>query len=151
MRELVGRFVDAWNRADVDAIVALLREDASFSMPPLETWFRGRADIAAFIAAARIFRAPWRFEATTASGQPALIGHRREELGVLMVLTLEGEAIADVTAFLGTGVLARFRPGEKRALDAVHRIPRASMSSRPMDSGRLISFMPVLSKSMRQM
>ena len=111
-RELVGRFVDAWNRADVDAIVALLREDASFSMPPLETWFRGRADIAAFIAAARIFRAPWRFEATTASGQPALIGYRREELGVLMVLTLEGEAIAAVTAFLGTGVLARFRPGE---------------------------------------
>ena len=41
-RELVGRFVDAWNRADVAAIVALLREDASFSMPPLETWFRGR-------------------------------------------------------------------------------------------------------------
>jgi RNA polymerase sigma-70 factor (ECF subfamily) len=111
-RELVGRFLDAWNRADVEAIVALLREDATFSMPPLETWFTGRADIAAFIAAARIFRAPWRFEATTASGQPALVGYRREELGALMVLSFEGEQIAAVTAFLGAGVLGRFRPGE---------------------------------------
>ena len=49
-RELVTRFVDAWNRADVAAIVAMLSEEASFSMPPLPTWFRGKADIAAFLA-----------------------------------------------------------------------------------------------------
>ncbi len=51
-RELVARFVDAWNRADVAAIVAMLSEDASFSMPPLPTWFRGRDDIAAFLTRA---------------------------------------------------------------------------------------------------
>ena len=109
-RELVARFVDAWNRADVAAIVAMLSEDASFSMPPLPTWFRGRDDIAAFLTA-RVFRSTWRFEATTASGQPAMVGRRRDpdsgryELGVLTVLTFEGELIAAITAFLGPGVL----------------------------------------------
>jgi RNA polymerase sigma-70 factor (ECF subfamily) len=109
VRALVTRFADAWERADIDAIVALLREDASFSMPPLEAWFRGREDIAAFIVTARIFRNPWRFEPTTASGQPALLGYRRGELGVLMVLTFEEAEIADITAFLGARVLERFR------------------------------------------
>ena len=121
-RELVARFVDAWNRTDVVAIVAALSEDASFSMPPLPTWFRGRDDIAAFITdlleAARAAGATWRFEVTIASGQPAMIGYRRNpdsgrsELSLLAVLTFEGERIAAVTAFLGPGVLGRFRPGE---------------------------------------
>ena len=95
-RELVARFVDAWNRADVSAIVAMLSEDASFSMPPLPTWFRGRDDIAAFLTA-RVFRSTWRFEVTSAGGQPAMVGRRRNpdsgryELGVLTVFTFEGE------------------------------------------------------------
>ena len=109
-RELVARFVDAWNRADVPAIVAMLAEDVSFSMPPLPTWFRGRDDIAAFLAA-RVFRSTWRFEVTSASGQPAMAGRRRDpgsgryELRALTVLTFEGELIAAVTSFLGAGVL----------------------------------------------
>jgi RNA polymerase sigma-70 factor (ECF subfamily) len=112
-RELVACFVDAWNRADVPAIVAMLADDASFSMPPLPTWFRGRDDIAAFITA-RIFRSTWRFEPTTAGGQPAMVGHRpdsdsgREVLRALTVLTFEGEHISALTAFLGPGVLRRF-------------------------------------------
>jgi RNA polymerase sigma-70 factor, ECF subfamily len=121
-RELVARFVDAWNRADVAAIVALLSEDASFSMPPLPTWFRGRDDIGAFITAlleaAGTLGSTWRFEVTSAGGQPAMVGRRRnpdsgrDELGVLAVLTFEGERIAAITAFIGPGVLGRFRPGE---------------------------------------
>ena len=113
-RELVGRFVDAWNRADVAAIVAMLTEDASFSMPPLPTWFRGRDDIAAFLSAV-VFRSTWRFEVTSAGGQAAMVGHRRDpesgryELRVLVVFTFEDELIAAVTTFLGAGVLGRFR------------------------------------------
>ena len=76
-RELVARFVDAWNRADVSAIVAMLSEDATFSMPPLPTWFRGRDDIAAFLTG-RVFRSTWRFEVTSAGGQPAMVGCRRD-------------------------------------------------------------------------
>src|SRR6185503_17409984 len=64
-RELVARFVDAWNRADVAAIVAMLREDVTFSMPPLPTWFRGRDDVASFLNV-QVFRTTWRFEATHA-------------------------------------------------------------------------------------
>ena len=116
-RTLVARFVNAWNRADVAAIVAMLSEDASFSMPPLPTWFRGKDDIAAFITA-RPFRSTWRFEVTSAGGQPAMVGRRRNpesgryELGVLAVLTFDGELIAAITAFIGPRVLGRFRPGE---------------------------------------
>ena len=104
-RALVARFVDAWNRADVAAIVAMVSEDASFSMPPLPTWFRGRDDIAAFLTA-RVFRSSWRFEVTSASGQPAMVGHRRDpdsgryELRVLTVFTFEGELITAITTFL---------------------------------------------------
>jgi RNA polymerase sigma-70 factor, ECF subfamily len=114
-RELVARFVDAWNRADVAGIVAMMSEDASFSMPPLPTWFRGKDDIAAFITG-RVFRSKWRFEATRAGGQPAMFGYRRDResgrdrLDVLVVLTLEGELVAAITAFIGTGVLARSAP-----------------------------------------
>jgi RNA polymerase sigma-70 factor (TIGR02960 family) len=113
-RELVARFVDAWNRADVAAIVAMLREDATFTMPPLPTWFRGRDDIAAFLSG-QVFRSPWRSEVTSAAGQPAIAGYRpdrggeRYELRALTVLTFEGELIAAMTAFLGTGVLERHR------------------------------------------
>jgi RNA polymerase sigma-70 factor (ECF subfamily) len=114
-RRLVARFVDAWNRADVAGIVAMLSDEATFSMPPLPTWFRGRDDIAAFIAG-RVFRSTWRFEATSAGGQRAIFGYRRDpesgrdRLDVLMVLTLEGELFAAITAFIGTGVLARIAP-----------------------------------------
>jgi RNA polymerase sigma-70 factor (TIGR02960 family) len=114
-RELVARFVDAWNRADVAGIVAMLSEEASFSMPPLPTWFRGRDDIAAFIAG-RVFRSTWRFDATSAAGQAAMVGYRRDResgrdrLDVLVVLTFEGELVAALTAFIGPGVLARIAP-----------------------------------------
>jgi RNA polymerase sigma-70 factor (ECF subfamily) len=121
-RELVACFLDAWHRADIAAIAAMLSEEASFSMPPVPTWFRGPNDIAGFIAermeAARTSGTTWRFEVTTANGQPALIGHRRNrdsgryELGMLAVLTFEGELITSVTAFIGPEALARFRPGE---------------------------------------
>ena len=113
-RELVDRFVDAWNRADIPGIVAMLAEDASFSMPPVPTWFRGRDAIAVFLNTqfdeGRVLSSLWRFEATSASGQAAMVGHRRnpetgrDEHSTLTVLTFDGERIAAVTAFMGQGV-----------------------------------------------
>jgi RNA polymerase sigma-70 factor, ECF subfamily len=50
LRELVESYVDAWERADVDAVVAMLAEDACFAMPPLASWFYGREGIAEFLA-----------------------------------------------------------------------------------------------------
>jgi RNA polymerase sigma-70 factor (TIGR02960 family) len=114
-RQLVARFLDAWNRADIAGIVAMLSEEASFTMPPLPTWFRGKDDIAAFISE-WVFRSSWRFEATSAGGQPAMFGYRRDResgrdrLDVLVVLTFERELVAAVTAFIGPAVLARIAP-----------------------------------------
>jgi RNA polymerase sigma-70 factor, ECF subfamily len=113
-RELVARFVDAWNRADIPGIVAMLAEDASFSMPPVPTWFRGRDDIAAFLNTqfdeGRVLSSLWRFEATSASGQPAMVGHRRnpetgrDDHSTLTVLAFDGEGITAVAAFMGQSV-----------------------------------------------
>jgi RNA polymerase sigma-70 factor (ECF subfamily) len=46
--ELVGSYVDAWERGGVEAIVAMLAEDAAITMPPIPTWFNGPDAIATF-------------------------------------------------------------------------------------------------------
>ena len=48
-RELLERYVDAFERYDIDALVALLHEDATLSMPPYDLWLRGREHIAAWM------------------------------------------------------------------------------------------------------
>src|SRR5256714_6172688 len=50
LRKVVDGYVDAWQRGDVEAVVGMLTEDATFAMPPLRTWFSGREGIAAFLA-----------------------------------------------------------------------------------------------------
>ena len=60
VRALVERYVDAWERNDVDAVVAMLTEDATFAMPPNLAWFRGREAIAAFLPTGPMSR-PRRF------------------------------------------------------------------------------------------
>jgi RNA polymerase sigma-70 factor, ECF subfamily len=105
IRDLVTRFADAFERGDVELIVDMLVEDATFAMPPYPAWYRGRDDIA------RSWLMPGgplprlRLVPTRACGQPALGFYRldREAAGYLPialdVLTLRGEHIAEVTAF----------------------------------------------------
>ncbi len=50
LTEIVDGYVDAWERGDVDTVVAMLADDATFAMPPLRTWFGGREAIALFLA-----------------------------------------------------------------------------------------------------
>ena len=56
---LVDRFVGAWERADVPALLDLLTEDVRFTMPPLPAWFAGRTDVGRFLTD-RVFATPWR-------------------------------------------------------------------------------------------
>jgi RNA polymerase sigma-70 factor, ECF subfamily len=49
-RALLERYVRAWEAGDVDALTALLREDATLAMPPMAAWFAGRDAIARFLA-----------------------------------------------------------------------------------------------------
>jgi RNA polymerase sigma-70 factor, ECF subfamily len=115
LREIVDRFVDAWERADVDEVVTMLTEEPTMTMPPLPTWYRGREAVAAFLEGWPFRRdRRWRVVPVRANGQPAF-GHyiwddEREAFAAhsITVLTLDGERIAEITAFLDAELLPRF-------------------------------------------
>jgi RNA polymerase sigma-70 factor (ECF subfamily) len=106
-RELVQRFVDAFEASDVDAVVGLLAEDAALAMPPLASWYGGRDAIGAFLRGWPLSGAwRWRHERTHANGQPALGCYAWDpEAGAFLpfaleVLTIEGGQIKEITAFV---------------------------------------------------
>lgn len=114
VREIVEGYMDAMERGDVDAVIAMLAEDAVWSMPPMPTWYRGHEAIAAFLAECPL-RIRWRHVPTRANGQVAVGCYSWDArkgsyvAAVLDVLTLRGSQIAEVTAFVGPEVFERFR------------------------------------------
>jgi RNA polymerase sigma-70 factor (ECF subfamily) len=116
LKRVVEGFVAAWERADVDAIVSMLAEDAVLAMPPEPTWFAGRGAIAAFLAAIPLAATTprHRLVRTSASGQVAF-GHYswREEHNVFVrhaitVLSLRATEIAQITFFRSTDAFKGF-------------------------------------------
>jgi RNA polymerase sigma-70 factor, ECF subfamily len=113
VRAVVERYVDALDRGDVRAIVAMLAEDAEWSMPPEAGWYRGVDAITDFLVKGPT-RLRWRHLATHANGQPAVGCYLwDEERGdypgwVIDVLTLDGPRLAAVTSFIGAEGFARF-------------------------------------------
>jgi RNA polymerase sigma-70 factor, ECF subfamily len=105
IREVVERYIDAWERGDVDAILAMLAEDATFSMPPLPSWYRGRDAIAAFLTRFPL-KVRWRLLPARANGQLAFgcyawdAEQRRYTGHSLDVLTLDGARASEVTSFV---------------------------------------------------
>lgn len=103
-RELVRRYTTAWEAADVEAIVAMLTEDARYSMPPLRAWYAGHDGIRGFLAGA--VRHRWRFLPTSANGQLAFGTYMWDEArsafvpGGLDLLVLRGRRVAEVVSFL---------------------------------------------------
>jgi len=104
-RAIVARWADAWHAGDVDGIVAMITDDARYSMPPLPEWYGGRDDIRAFlIGGPLLFR--WRFLPTMANSQLAFGTYRWDDatgqylFSGLDVLTLRDGLVAEVTAFL---------------------------------------------------
>jgi RNA polymerase sigma-70 factor (ECF subfamily) len=114
VRRLVERFSEAFEHGDVDTILSMLAEDATFAMPPYAGWCRGRQAIAASWLMPSLPAADLRYIHTSANGQPALAAYRwnDEERGympiALDVLTFRGETIADVVAFRTPGLFAWF-------------------------------------------
>jgi RNA polymerase sigma-70 factor (ECF subfamily) len=107
VREIVTNYVDAWEHGDVEAVVAILAEDATFAMPPLASWFSGREALRIFLAGWPLSGAwRWRHIPARANGQPALAFYCWDDEAqtylpfALNVLTLRGEQISDVTAFV---------------------------------------------------
>jgi|tagenome__1003787_1003787.scaffolds.fasta_scaffold20965508_2 RNA polymerase sigma-70 factor (ECF subfamily) len=112
IRALVERYVAAWERGDVDGVVAMLAEDAVFSMPPLTAWFRGREPIRAFLPLGPL-SIRRRFVPVRANGQLAFGTYRELEgrmaANAIHVITLRPDgAIDDATAFLFPEAFASF-------------------------------------------
>jgi RNA polymerase sigma-70 factor (ECF subfamily) len=114
VRQVAGRFLDAFDRGDVDAILAMLAEDAAFEMPPFPGWCRGRAALAASWLMPEGPPLRMRHVETTANGQPAAGVYVLDRArGIyapicLDVLTVRGPWIADVKCFRMPELFRRF-------------------------------------------
>jgi RNA polymerase sigma-70 factor (ECF subfamily) len=132
VRQIVDRYVDAWERCDVEAFASMLAEDATFAMPPLASWFSGRDAIAQW-AEKWSLNGLWRWKTVLvrANGQPALGFYTWDDAAgaylpfALNVITFRGREIADVTAFVNRSTA----PTED---EAYHRWPE-----QPADEERL--------------
>lgn len=112
--ELLGKYVEAFERYDVDALVALLRDDATLTMPPFELWLHGVDDIRRFLAAMRGEAGHDQVVTLGANGCPALAVYRpnresgdMEAFGI-HVLECDAGRIAAIHAFLDPGLFAVF-------------------------------------------
>ena len=121
-RELLGRYIDAFEHDDVDGLVALLREDALLRMPPQPS-VAGAAQIVRFFRerAAGGDLARLTLEPTWANGRPATAIYRRDDDGSLIphgisVLEIDGGRIVAIHAFIRPALLPRFGfTGDRRA------------------------------------
>jgi RNA polymerase sigma-70 factor (ECF subfamily) len=114
-QNLLDGYVALWESGDIPGLVALLREDAWFSMPPIPAWFEGRVAIATFLETVTFtFPGKWRLLPTHANASPAFGTYRWDaESGVhrlfgLLVLIIMGEQIAHMVAFLDLSSLSPF-------------------------------------------
>ena len=112
--ELLARYVDTFERYDIDGFVRLLREDATQHMPPFEMWLRGREDIGAWMLGPGHGCEGSRCMVTTANGSPAVAQWRPDGTGghtpwALHVLEVEDGRIRHISSFLefDTGLFAR--------------------------------------------
>jgi RNA polymerase sigma-70 factor, ECF subfamily len=107
VRDLVERFVAAWEAGDVDGVVSMLAEDAILAMPPRPTWYRGTEAARVFLARGPLGASTRRrSQATHANGQLAIATHYEpaggEPVQVLQLITLDTDGrIAALTAFIG--------------------------------------------------
>ena len=107
---LLSRYVDAFQRYDMDALTSLIHEDATQSMPPYELWLRGRDDIFAWwVGKGAGCRGSRVVPTQTANGSPAFAQYKPREDGgegyepwALQVLEIADGKIVEMTFFLST-------------------------------------------------
>ena len=114
VREVVSRFTSAFEQGDVDAILALLTDDVTFSMPPSSDWCRGRDAVADSWLMPGGPPPRLRYATTSANGQPAVGTFQKDPGGTayraiaLDVLALRGHRIAEIIAFRTPEIFPRF-------------------------------------------
>jgi RNA polymerase sigma-70 factor (ECF subfamily) len=105
---LLARYVDAFERYDLDSLTSLLHEDATLSMPPLGLWLRGHADIQAWMLGTGCGCRGSRLLPTVANGTPAFGQYRPSSSGsghdpwALIVLEISSGQIVGINSFLDT-------------------------------------------------
>ncbi|MGC5015448.1 sigma-70 family RNA polymerase sigma factor [Streptosporangium sp. DT93] len=113
LRRLADRYAAAWEAGDVEAVVAMLTDDARYAMPPLPEWYQGREAIRAFLLAGP-FDHRWRFLPARANGQLAFgtyawdAGRGAYTAAGLDLLALRGTRISEVVSFLMPELFAVF-------------------------------------------
>jgi RNA polymerase sigma-70 factor (ECF subfamily) len=134
-RALLDRYVRAWERTDLDALVALLREEAVFSMPPWDLWFHGRAAIRGFLHWAWRGRGPGdvRLVPIAANRQPAFAQYHRDSeknewhAHSIWIPSLKDGTIAALNGFISEDLFAAFELPITEPLQAA--------SSEPVQAG----------------
>ncbi|WP_433329091.1 sigma-70 family RNA polymerase sigma factor [Spirillospora sp. CA-294931] len=126
-RELLRRYVTAFETSDIDTLTQTLVHEATFEMPPISTWFAGREVIARFLAPRLPAAGQVRIVRADANGQPGLALYHRHQDGAfhahaLHVLTMSPAGIERIVAFMDPSVFALFDlPQTGPALDRVRR------------------------------
>ncbi|MEU8326567.1 sigma-70 family RNA polymerase sigma factor [Nonomuraea sp. NPDC048881] len=108
VHKLVAAFATALERGDIDALVPLLTEDVTWSMPPLAHWYKGLAAVTDFALQVPITRCPsWRTLPTSANAQPAVAFYLGGDVAgphtawSITVFALRGPRICEIVSFLG--------------------------------------------------
>ncbi len=113
LRKLADRYAAAWEAGDVEAIVAMLTDDARYAMPPLPEWYEGHEEIRAFLVEGPL-TCRWRFLPAYANGQLAFGTYAWDEDGKVYVaagldlLAPRGTRIAEVVSFLTPEIFPAF-------------------------------------------
>ncbi|MGP4011599.1 sigma-70 family RNA polymerase sigma factor [Streptomyces sp. 4N124] len=112
-RDVLDRYVAAFENADMDALVGLLQDGVELEMPPYLEWFSGRKNVLRFLEPRVGEKGLVRMLPTRANGQPAAAMYKREADGVyrahsMQVLTVSDGAVARMTVFFDPGLFDRF-------------------------------------------
>ncbi|MDJ0396092.1 sigma-70 family RNA polymerase sigma factor [Rhodococcus sp. G-MC3] len=114
-QDLLKKYVDSFERYDIDQLVELFTEDAVWEMPPFEGWYQGAENIGTLIKGNCPAQkaGDMRMVATSANGQPAYGLYMRDESGVhkafqLHVVDVSGERVKHVACFFDLTLFERF-------------------------------------------
>jgi RNA polymerase sigma-70 factor (ECF subfamily) len=115
-RDLLGRYVTAWEAADIDSLVTLLREDAVLSMPPWKAWYQGPDAIRTFLKWGMREGRRFRLVATRANGEVAFGQYMWQAeradapfaAHALIVLSFADNSISAMTIFVDKQLLVKF-------------------------------------------
>ncbi|HEY2549069.1 MAG TPA: nuclear transport factor 2 family protein [Streptosporangiaceae bacterium] len=116
---MIERYAQAFEAADVPALVRLLADEAVMEMPPVPLWYLGSRDYGLFMHRVFDMRGPgWVTRRLTASGQPAIAAYAPEPGGghvlqSLQVFTVTGGRVTRNVVFADPGVFRAFGlPGQ---------------------------------------